>query len=168
MAKKWTEDDDIYLEYFVFEGDTLVEEAADFLGRSFGAVCTRLTELRKKDPEVRYLKRRWSKKEDDFLRRNYRSISTNDSSLALNRTTESVKSRRAFLGLTLIRPITPRKDEVRELIKNGYYSPHVAKTLNIDDISLSKFLKINNIYCPAVPYEKRTKEAKKYIYKQYR
>lgn len=30
MAKKWTEDDDIYLEYFVFEGDTLVEEAADF------------------------------------------------------------------------------------------------------------------------------------------
>lgn len=38
MAKKWTEDDDIYLEYFVFEGDTLVEEAADFLGRSFGEI----------------------------------------------------------------------------------------------------------------------------------
>lgn len=31
MASRWTEDEDVYLEYFAYEGDSGIQEAAEYL-----------------------------------------------------------------------------------------------------------------------------------------
>lgn len=160
-GRRWTEDEDIYLEYFILQGDTPVKEAADFLGRSWGATCTRLTELRKKDSNVHYVKKRWSSKEDEFLKQNYKVLTDNQLAESLNRTVEAVKTRRTkHLRLTKSKKITSRRKEIEQLIEDGHYRPGIARRLGIDQKSLGTFLRMNNIYCPEVPCSQRTKKMK--------
>lgn len=158
MARRWTEDEDIYLEYFAFEGDSSIQEAADFLNRSKAAVVSRLQHLRKKDSSVRCLKRKWSEKEDEFLKKNYRVMKNSEIAESLRRTSAAVDQRKKKLKLRTIRPITVHKDKIIDLIQKGYYRPEIAKELNINEASLVNFLKHNNIYCKPVPYKMRTKK----------
>lgn len=58
----WSDDEDIYLEYFVYERDVNIMEAAEFLGRTKVAVVNRLAVLRKRDENVGYIRRPWTKK----------------------------------------------------------------------------------------------------------
>lgn len=158
MASRWAEDEDIYLEYFAYEGDSSIQEAAEFLNRSKAAVVSRLQYLRKKDSSVRYLKRKWSEKEDEFLRKNYRVMKNDDLAKRLGRTPAAVDQRKKVLELRIIRPITIHRDRIINLIQRGYYRPEIAKELNINEASLVNFLIINKIYCKPVPYELRTKK----------
>lgn len=96
---KWTEDELIYLEYFVFENDAKLKEAANFLGRSLNAVECRLSRLRKTNRNTCYLKRKWTETEDNFIRENYRKMSGPTIALRLNRSYGAVRERRRFLGL---------------------------------------------------------------------
>lgn len=158
MASRWTEDEDVYLEYFAYEGDSGIQEADEYLNRSKAAVVSRLQYLRKKDSNVRCLKRKWSEKEDEFLRKNYRVMKNNELAKRLGRTCAAVDQRKKILELRTIRPITVHKDKIIELIQKGYYRPEIAKELNINEASLVKFLIINKIYCKPVPYKMRTKQ----------
>lgn len=159
-GRKWTEDEDIYLEYFVYESDSNIEDAAKHLNRSKGAVSTRLTYLRDKSDAVVYIKRRWTEQEDEFIKMYYRQLPDKNIAIRLNRSEQAVKSRRGYLSLSRIRPITRHKAKILELIRKGCYRPEIAKELDIDEKSLSRFLKMNNIYCPAVPYEERSRKIK--------
>jgi dsDNA-specific endonuclease/ATPase MutS2 len=160
-GRRWTEDEDIYLEYFVLNGDTPITEAANFLDRSWGATCTRLTELRKIDPNVHYVKKRWSSKEDEFLKQNHQMLTDDQLAQSLNRTVEAVKTRRVkHLRLIKNQKITAKKKEIKELIEKGYYRPEISKKIDVDEKSLSTFLRLNNIHCPEVPYSQRTAKMK--------
>ena len=96
MASRWTEDEDVYLEYFAYEGDSGIQEAAEYLNRSKAAVVSRLQYLRKKDSNVRCLKRKWSEKEDEFLRKNYRVMKKNELAKRLGRTCAAVDQRKKY------------------------------------------------------------------------
>lgn len=158
MGRRWTEDDDIYLEYFAYQGDSSIQEAAEFLNRSKAAVVARLQHLRKKDKNVRCLKRKWTNKEDAFLKRNYFLMKNAELAESLDRSKAAVDQRKAVLGLRVIKPISIHKEKIIELINKGYYRPEVAKELDINVDSLRHFLIINNIKCRPVPYELRTKK----------
>ncbi|WP_270745016.1 hypothetical protein [Lactococcus petauri] len=163
MKKRWTEDEDDYLKYFVFSGDSTLKDAAELLGKTPGAVSARLTELRKIDRSVQYLNRRWTEKEDDYLRENYLKYDTKILSKNLGRTVESVKSRKSHLKLSLVRPITKHKKIIIALANKGYYRKEIARFLNIDEKSLANFLRLNKIHCDYVPLNERTKDLKKVI-----
>ncbi|EPT7250646.1 hypothetical protein ACVR7L_000044 [Listeria monocytogenes] len=129
--ENWTEDDLIYLEYFVYEGDEKLKEAAEFLGRTLGAVETMLKRLRKKSKNVCYINKKWTEKEDNFLRENYQTMSGKAIAIRFGCTYGAVKSRRSFLGLK--RKRTKEKDgEIRKLLAEGYYLSQISKELGIN------------------------------------
>ncbi|MFS1030303.1 hypothetical protein ACFC89_16905 [Enterococcus casseliflavus] len=97
--KNWTEDDLIYLEYFVYEGDEKLKEAAKFLGRSLNAVECMLQRLRKENKDVCYMQKNWTEAEDDFIRKYYKVMSGPAIAIRLGRTYGAVRDRRSFLGL---------------------------------------------------------------------
>lgn len=163
MKKRWTEDDDDYLKYFVFSGDSTIKEAAELLEKTPAAVSTRLTELRKIDQSVHYLHRRWTEKEDDYLRENYLKYDAKILAKNLGRTVESVKSRKSQLRLTIVRPVAKHRKTIIAMAKKGYYRKEIARFLNIDEKSLATFLRMNKIYCEYVPTSERTKDLKKVI-----
>ncbi|EOV1464690.1 hypothetical protein [Listeria immobilis] len=128
----WSEDDDIYLEYFVFENDTNINEAAAFLNRTHNAVRTRIVNLRKKDSSVAYIRKPWTEKEDVFLKNNYKVMS--DAMLAerLQRTKGAVSGRKRTLGLQKIYKITPSEDkEIRSLGSAGHTITEIADAVQV-------------------------------------
>jgi ATP/maltotriose-dependent transcriptional regulator MalT len=158
MARRWTEDDDIYLEYFAYSGDGGIKDAAEFLKRSPAAVVARLAKLRKHDQSVSCLKRKWSQKEDAFLKKNYKTMPNEQLAQRLGRSIPAIVSRKQTLDLRTIRPISIHREKILELIDQGYYRPEIAKELNINEASLVNFLLINNIHCKDVPYSERTRK----------
>ena len=97
--KGWTEDELIYLEYFVYVGDEKLKEAAKFLNRSLNAVECMLQRLRKENKDVCYMQRNWTEAEDDFIKKYYKVMSGPTIALRLGRTYGAVRDRRSFLGL---------------------------------------------------------------------
>lgn len=161
MAKKWTEDEDIYLEYLAFQGDANLQEAAEFLGRTVAAIVSRLVLLRKRNNEVCYLREPWSEKEDNFLRNNYKTLKNNQLAESLNRTVPAVSNRKKLLGLKSIRPIAVHREKIIEMARRGFYRSDIAKELNINEASLRVFLINEKIYCERVPYSISTEKIRK-------
>ncbi|MBC2369925.1 hypothetical protein HBP99_14950 [Listeria booriae] len=155
MGQRWTEDDDIYLEYFVYENDTDLGEAASFLNRSRKAVITRLKNLRMMDDSVSYIRRKWTEKEDEFLRKNYKIMTNQSLAESLGRTSAAVCSRKKYLGLKRVRGISRHREKIIEMAAKGYYRADIAKELDINEMSLNHFLIENKIYCKKVPYSER-------------
>ncbi|HFL0606078.1 TPA: hypothetical protein ACGX6L_002157 [Listeria monocytogenes] len=162
MAKKWTEDDDIYLEYFVYENDTKVQEAAEFLGRSKGAVYTRLNHLRRRN-NVGYINSRWTEKEDRFITDFYQKMPVTLISDRLDRSMYAVKSRAKKLGIQKTSPVYIHHQRIIALIEKGLHRKEIANELNVNVHSLSTYMRKNNIYCAPVSTKKRTAACRKTI-----
>lgn len=161
--KRWSEDDDDYLRYFVSCGDARIKDAAVFLERTYCSVSARLTYLRKDDETVHRIKRKWTKKEDEYISKNFLKIDDKVIARNLSRSIEGVKSRRCALGLSKVRPIAKHKKTITTLAERGYYRKCIAKYLDIDVKSLSTFMRLNNIHCDHVPESERTNIFKKEI-----
>lgn len=142
--ENWTEDDLIYLEYFVYEGDEKLKEAAKFLGRTLDAVETMLKRLRKENKNVYYLNKKWTEKEDDFIRKHYQTMSGTAIAIRLGCTYGAVKNRRIVLGLKQKR--TKEKDgEIRKLLAEGYYLSQISRELGINLNTLRTYCITNDI-----------------------
>ncbi|HEM1440059.1 hypothetical protein ORY89_06380 [Listeria monocytogenes] len=128
----WSEDDDIYLEYFVFENDTNINEAAEFLNRTHNAVRTRIVNLRKKDSSVAYIRKPWTEKEDDFLKNNYKAMSDKVLAERLQRTKGAVTGRKRLLGLKKIYKVTSSQDKkIRSLGSAGHTITEIADAVQV-------------------------------------
>lgn len=135
-GKHWDEDELIYIEYFVFDNDAQLNVAAEYLGRSLQAVKKKLWQLRKQDSNVQHIHRLWTKKEEDFLRRNYTTMTNKNIAQRLNRSVGAVEFRAAKLGLSKNRNIRDLDNEIRKLITEGYYLSQICKELGIKMPSL--------------------------------
>lgn len=142
----WSEDDDIYLEYFVFKNDTNIDEAAAFLNRTHNAVRTRIINLRKEDSSVAYIRKPWAAKEDDFLKNNYKVMS--DAMLAerLRRTKGAVTGRKRKLGLKKIYKITTSQDKkIRSLGSAGHTITEIADAVQVPRRIIYSYVHNHNI-----------------------
>lgn len=145
MGRRWTEDEDIYLEYFVYGNDGKIHEAADFLGRSVGAVHARLYILRQNDTTVSMTNRRWTISEQEYLKRHHSAMSVRNMARRLRRSESSVAWRLNMLGLTKTKSIEMYDAEIRNLAENGYYLSQVVRALGIRKSSLVSYAKRNRI-----------------------
>ncbi|QDA74613.1 hypothetical protein EOT00_06530 [Listeria seeligeri] len=142
----WSEEDDIYLEYFVFENDANINEAAAFLNRTHNAVRTRIINLRKEDSSVAYIRKPWTAKEDDFLKNNYKVMS--DAMLAerLRRTKGAVTGRKRTLGLKKIYKITTSQDKkIRSLGSAGHTITEIADAVQVPRRVVCSYVHNHNI-----------------------
>lgn len=157
MAKGrlWTEDEDIYLEYFVFENDTPLKEAASFLNRSEKSISYRLWALRKENPEMQLMSKPWTEKDDNYIKNNYNKVSVEAISLYLGRTEHAVKRRASRLGYRKTKEIKVYDNEIRKMIANGYYPVDIAARFGLTLGSLSTYLKAQNIPYEVMPLEER-------------
>ncbi|MBC2242241.1 hypothetical protein [Listeria booriae] len=151
----WTEDEDVYLAYFVYENDTDIGEAAIFLNRSRNAVKSRLVSLRKRDDSVGYIRRKWTEEEDEFLRQNYKIMSNKSLGESLRRTSAAIDYRKRFLKLKPSRAVSIHRNRIIDMAAKGYYRTEIAKELDINVIALNGFLAKNNIYCEKKPMRER-------------
>lgn len=150
-GKHWNEDELIYLEYFVFDNDAQLIVAAEHLGRSLQAVKKKLCQLRKQDSNVQHIHRLWTKKEDDFLKRHYTTISNKNIAIRLNRSVGAVEFRASKLGITKKNSIQKLDKEIRKLISDGYYLSQICKKLNIKMQSLLAHLEREGIEYKKMP-----------------
>ncbi|EAC9872920.1 hypothetical protein BBQ08_12685 [Listeria monocytogenes] len=145
MARRWTEDDDIYLEYFIYESDTKLQEAADFLNRTMGAVYTRLTYLRNRNDNICYAQKNWSAKEKEFLKEHYAKSSLDYLARRLGRTKSSVAYQVSKLGLRKVKILQSYDEEIRKLASEGYYNRQASRLLGISNSSLIQYSRANGI-----------------------
>ena len=149
MYRKWTEDELVYLEYFVFENDTQLIDASKHLNRSTNAIRKKLCKMRKEDNFRCYMHRLWSEKEDEFLKKHYLSMKNKYIADRLNRTVGAVEFRAKKLGLTKHKKIKELDTEIRRLIDEDYYLSQICTKLNIKMSSL-----IAHCQREKIPYKK--------------
>lgn len=159
MARHWTKDDDIYLEYFIFSKDEKLEVAAEFLNRSLNATIKRAAIVRKKRRDY-YVYRPWSEREDNYIRDNYKSMGYAAIGLRLNRSGKSVSDRARKLKLRKNNSLVALDDKIRQMADGGTYPVDIARNLNLDYETLRCYLKKHNIDYQAMPSEESLDKAR--------
>ncbi|MDY4027190.1 MAG: hypothetical protein SOZ13_19135 [Enterococcus avium] len=146
VGKHWTEDELIYLEYFVFENDSKLKEASCFLGRSVNAIRKKLSQLRKnKDYNVGYMHRLWTEEELNFIKRNYTQMTYEDIAKKLNRGAAAVELIARENGIRKHKKLKDFDTEIRELATSGYCPAEIARELNIKAGSVRSYMIAQNI-----------------------
>ncbi|AMD28288.1 hypothetical protein GT012_02550 [Listeria monocytogenes] len=141
----WTEDEDIYLEYFVYENDDNISKAAEFLGRTKDAVINRLVKLRKRDSSVSFIRRPWTKKEDEILKNNYIIMSNDQLAERLRRTKASVAARKVLLGLTNKHMSKEDDKMIRHLGNQGYTIKEISAEMNLSYCLVKNYIRNHRI-----------------------
>lgn len=165
-GKHWTEDELAYIEYFVYENDTKLKEASEFLGRSLHAVKVKLVQLRKEDKSVCYMNNLWTEKEEEFLKKNYKILTNKNISIRLNRSVKAIEFRAAQLGIQKNKSVKSQDKKIREMIADGYYLIDVSKKLNIKMSSLIAHCKARGIEYTRMPQEEKNRRNPDHIWKQ--
>lgn len=155
--RKWTEDEEIYLEYFVYSCDSDIKEAEIFLNRSKKSVSEKLKRMRKKDRNIGLLREKWTEREENFLIRNYLILTNKQLSEAINKTENAIANKKSRLNLRKEKHVKKHHNEIIELAKKGYRRRDIASELGIVYGSLNKYLIENKIHCERVPVEEMTK-----------
>lgn len=132
----WTEDELIYLEYFVYENDATLKEAAEFLGRSLIAVRSKLHEMRKEVGGIGYMGKQWTKQEEAFIKNSYQILTCSEIASRLSKSTIAVSSHAFKLGLKKTKKVKEQDAKIRTLISEGYYLSQISRELGINKDSL--------------------------------
>lgn len=162
MARKWTEDEDIYLEYFVYEHDAKLQDAADFLGRTRGSVDARLQVLRKKNKNVAIVNKRWTEKEIELLKKYYGTETIAYIAKRLGRSVSAVHCKKNELGLRKVNAMKNYDKEIRKLAEEGQYGRKIARTLGLPYSSIIGYTKANGIELRKATKEECVEKWKEY------
>ncbi|MDT2570277.1 hypothetical protein P7D97_01515 [Enterococcus raffinosus] len=159
MARRWTEDEDTYLEYFLFNKDTHLEEAAKFLNRSLNATILRASVVRKKRRGY-YICRKWTSEEDEYIKANYETVSYKLIGLRLGRSSKSVSARVRFLGLRKNQSLVAMDEQIRQMAGEGVYLVDIARSLKIEYETLRDYLSKHNINCRVMTRDESLERAR--------
>lgn len=140
----WSDDEDIYLEYFVYERDENIMEAAEFLGRTKVAVVNRLAVLRKRDENVGYIRRPWTKKEEEILKNNSIVLSNDMLALRLRRTSHAVSLRKSRMGLTNKGLSDAEKEKIKVLCRE-YTLKEIAEKVAVSLNVVTNYVRNNKL-----------------------
>ncbi|MGM0117369.1 hypothetical protein [Enterococcus sp. AZ189] len=159
MVRRWTEDEDIYLEYFLFSQDSKLEIAAKHLNRSLNATIKHAAVVRAKRKDY-YICRKWTEDEDDYIKASYRSLSYENIGLRIGRSRKAVSERVRKLGLRKNNSLISLNDEIRQMAAEGFYPIDIAKSLKLDYETLREYLNKHNIEYRAMPTEESLEKAR--------
>ncbi|KES76295.1 hypothetical protein AFZ31_09050, partial [Listeria monocytogenes] len=109
------------------------------------AVINRLVKLRKRDSSVSFIRRPWTKKEDEILKNNYIIMSNDQLAERLRRTKASVAARKVLLGLT--NKHMSKKDDkmIRHLGNQGYTIKEISAEMNLPYCLIKNYIRNHRI-----------------------
>ncbi len=146
--KRWSEDDEIYLEYYLYD-DTEKEEsykaAAEFLGRSERAIKKKIWRMRKLNGSIGHINKPYSEKEITFIKEHYLTMKAKNIGVRLNRSPTSIINKAYELGIRKNKTMRDYEKRIRELITKGYNTYEISKELKISRPSINYFREKNNI-----------------------
>lgn len=158
--KKWTEDDEIYLEHYLFgdaaedfERESNYDSASVFLGIPTNKISRKATKMRQKGEAFGYIRKPFTNKEIDFLKKTYCSSSVKDISKALRRSEGTIINKANELGLIKRIKISEYDHEIRYLASKGHYRTEIAKMLGLKKSSVIAYINRNGINCEYAPKE---------------
>lgn len=159
--KKYSEDDNDYLEYYLYDGEEKTyTPAAEFLGVSNDQLIKKMSKMRQKNRSIGYIQKPWSKREDEYIRRTYRMMSTKEMSEYLGRTRASIEWRAAKLGIKKLKQLKEYDFEIKRLASEGYYKAQIARKLGLNPKSVGEYINRNQIPCERAPKEVSSKAFK--------
>lgn len=162
--KKWSEDEIDFLVSFSQnpEGDS-IKDAAKFLGRSYDAVKNKLSKLRKAEPYVGYLEKRFTDKEVRIIRSALSSGYTHKEIGKIIGVDEiSIRNKISHLGLT--KEITPTsllkslEPQIRQMADTGYTRKEIAEKVGLKYSVIKVFIYSKKIECRNESREKSAKQ----------
>jgi len=158
MVKKWSEDDEIYLEYLAYDEELKnYDDAAEFLGRSNKSIRQKLYEMRRELPNIGYIEKPWTDREIEFLRKNYLVIPADKLAERLRRTEGAVFQKAYKSGIRKRTRISDYDLEIREMASKGMYRYEIARELGLNANSVLYYINRNKIPCKHAPKEANQK-----------
>lgn len=153
--RTWTEDEEIYLEYFMLDPDHTFKEAADFLGRTVTSVSAKVRYMRKRSRVKRYMPthRPWSEKEIQFLKRRYCAVTNKEIAISLSRTERSVRKKAIDIGLRKSKQPRLVGAQIKEFNRQGLNSKQIGEKLGLPAIVVHQWCNRNGVEVIPVPKE---------------
>lgn len=152
--KEWTEDEEVYLEYYLFgdaaedfERETNYDSASEFLGIPNKKITRKATKMRQKGEDLGYVRKPFSEKEIDFLRKSYDVYPVKYFAEAFGRLESTIVNKANELGLTKRKKIGEYDDEIRVLASKGYHRAKIARVLGLKKSSVVAYINRNKITC---------------------
>lgn len=147
-GKNWSEDDEIYIEHYIFgEGadkEMTYEAAANFLGRSQNAIRKKVVRMRKEGSEIGYINRIYTEAEKHFIKQNYQNMTANNIGKRLGRPPRSIIYKAQKMGLKKNRSLKNNVKRIKELSKSGYTDYQIGKILGVHCQSVTYHRDKNN------------------------
>lgn len=146
-GKLWTEDDDIYLEYYYLCGEKKIRDAAIFLGRTEDAVKARGDFLRKENPKIPKMRFQWSMESEQKLIKLYPHHTAEYIAKVIGTTRHSVLKKAERLGLTgnKLNLIKHLDKKIRKLAAEGLTRSQIADEIGKPYNTVKKYIWQNQI-----------------------
>lgn len=160
--KRWSEDDLIYLEYLLFDGDeNSYESAAEFLNRSVSAVTKKAWRMRKENENVGFIRRNYTEEDEKYIRNAYKITPLKTMAEHLGRQPSSVRRKMKSMGLNKNKSLKEYDKEIRKLAESGCYISEIGRKLGLNVRSVWSYTKRHNIECVPAPQEVKTETFRK-------
>jgi DNA-binding NarL/FixJ family response regulator len=146
--KTWSEDDEIYLEYYLYSGEERnYNSAAEFLNKSNKNLISKANKMRARGERLGYIRRPFSEKEIDYIKINYRNIPTKLMSEHLGRSRDTIIEKANELGLKKLTQLKDFDAEIRMLASQGKTRADIARLLFLNPKSVGDYVARNKIKC---------------------
>lgn len=161
--KKWSEDEEAYIEYYLYDGEEKDYNAAsEFLDRTHSSIMSKVSDMRKKDEKVHYILRPFTEKEVGFIRTNYKKMTAAAIADRLCRTESAIITKAHELGVSKRKQLRFYDSEIRRLAAEGCYRSEIARILSLNAVSVHQYINRHGIECEYAPKEVFQEHAKKY------
>lgn len=153
MVRKWTEDEEEYLEHYIREPEgTPHEEIAEFLGRSVSSVYNKSHKLRKELNIPAPFKKNFTEREIEYIKSCYKKgISVPRMADHLKRPERSIQAIINKHGISTRKFARDYDKEIRTLAAQGAWKKEIARRLGLHEVAVMRYTLANNIECQKAP-----------------
>lgn len=146
MKRRWSEDEELYLERYCYEPEEDIEDVAKFLGRTPASVASKLSRMRTYcDVYVPRKLRRYTKKEIEYIKKMYSSVPAAEIAKVLNRPVGSVMEKARQLNIRKQTSLKKYDVEIRKLAKLGKTTVEIGLLIGISDRQVADYCYRNSI-----------------------
>lgn len=153
--RRWTTDEEDFLEAFYRDPDKNYDSIAEFLGRSKKEIESKRYRMNKDRGCEWYVVRSWTDRETRFLKANYFFMESAQIAKSLKRSKASVDKKAFQLGLKKNSYPSKKSSEIKKLVDEGFNSKEIAKMTGFTPESIRKFCYRNNLKITYVAKEER-------------
>ncbi|WP_440894950.1 hypothetical protein ACS127_10270 [Amphibacillus sp. Q70] len=153
--KQWTEDEIIYLEYYIYSAEERdYKAAAEFLDRSLNAVQLKASKLRKENKDIGYLYKPYSDYEIEYIKTNYKKLSLKSMSEHLGRSENALTLAANKIGIKRLNRFNIKDDKaLRNMAEEGLWISEIARRLRYHRKTIANYAKKHGIKIKLAPRE---------------